>query len=288
MLTPIEIHNAQHKTGRGYSKKEMDEFLADVVASYESVYKENVELKNSISKLQGEMDYYKSMENTLQKALVLADKTSKDTIDTANSKAEVIEKEAVMKANKIINSANSQYDNIRQKCLQLIQQYNQFKMQFKQIAVKQIDLLDSDFYEISTNDLTQSLNEAIDNSKKEDKVKASDEVKPQNTKETVKEAESTPQDSSVLTEAPEEKHVQEESSAQKASSVVTSEKKADETVTAPDKTKATDIMNSDTKDIPPIDLDSLDSLLKDIRTDFENKNKNSNSEGSKFEFLDNE
>ena len=48
----------------------MDEFLADVVASYESVYKENVELKNSISKLQGEMDYYKSMENTLQKALV--------------------------------------------------------------------------------------------------------------------------------------------------------------------------------------------------------------------------
>lgn len=225
MLTPIEIHNAQHKTGRGYSKKEMDEFLADVVASYESVYKENVELKNSISKLQGEMDYYKSMENTLQKALVLAEKTSKDTIDTANSKAEVIEKEAVMKANKIINSANSQYDNIRQKCLQLIQQYNQFKMQFKQIAVKQIDLLDSDFYEIYTNDLTQSLNEAIDNSKKEDKVKASDEVKPQNTTETVKEAESTPQDSSVLTEAPEEKYVQEESSAQKTSSVVTSEKK---------------------------------------------------------------
>ena len=51
MLTPIEIHNAQHKTGRGYSKKEMDEFLADVVASYESVYKENVELKNSITNL---------------------------------------------------------------------------------------------------------------------------------------------------------------------------------------------------------------------------------------------
>ena len=50
--------------------------------------------------------------------------------------------------------------------------------------------------------------------------------------------------------------------------------------------KAADIMNSDTKDIPPIDLDSLDSLLKDIRTDFENKNLN--SEGSKFEFLDNE
>lgn len=246
MLTPIEIHNAQHKTGRGYSKKEMDEFLADVVESYESIYKENVELKNRISKLQGEMDYYKSMENTLQKALVLAEKTSKDTIDTANQKAEIIEKEAVMKADKIINSANSQYDNIRQKCLQLIQQYNQFKMQFKQIAVKQIDLLDSDFYEIYTNDLTQSLNEAIDKSP----VVPSEEA----TEET--------------TTVPED------------------DKATNETTTVPEDDKATDIMNSDTKDIPPVDLDSLDSLLKDIRTDFENKN--SDSDGSKFEFLDNE
>ena len=30
MLTPIELHNAEHKTGRGYSRKEMDAFLEDV------------------------------------------------------------------------------------------------------------------------------------------------------------------------------------------------------------------------------------------------------------------
>lgn len=258
MLTPIEIHNAQHKTGRGYSKKEMDEFLADVVSSYESIYKENVELKNSISKLQGEMDYYKSMENTLQKALILAEQTSKDTIDTANQKAEIIEKEAIMKADKIINSANSQYDGIRQKCLMLIQQYNQFKMQFKQIAVKQIELLDSDFYEIYTNDLTKSLNEAIDTSSSGQSTGGTTDDKTESVTEDTEDVDCT-----------DNAHDEDE---------------ADNV----DEAAQDNVLTSDTKDIPSINLDSLDSLLNDIRTDFAKKNKASDSEGSKFEFLDNE
>ncbi len=43
MLTPIELHNAEHKTGRGYSRKEMDVFLEDVFDNYEKLYKENAD-----------------------------------------------------------------------------------------------------------------------------------------------------------------------------------------------------------------------------------------------------
>lgn len=162
MLTPIEIHNKELKTGRGYSKKEMDEFLDEILESYESLYKENIELKEKLTKLSEGIQYYKTMESTLQKALVLAEKTSKDTIDTANSKAKLIEKEATIKAEQIINKAYSKCDHVRQQCISLIQQYNQFKMQFKQIAIKQIDLLDSDFYEIYSNDLNKMLDETMD------------------------------------------------------------------------------------------------------------------------------
>lgn len=162
MLTPIEIHNTQHKQGRGYSKKEMDAFLEQIASDYEELYKENIELKEKIEKLSDGIQYYKSMEGTLQKALVLAEKTSKDTIDSANKQAEIIEKEARFRAEQAISYGKNNYEAIRQQCLALIQQYNQFKLQFKQIAIKQIELFDSDFYEIYTNDIMSKLNESID------------------------------------------------------------------------------------------------------------------------------
>lgn len=160
MITPIELHNRQHKTGRGYKKKEMDIFLDEVFENYEQLYKENVELKDKISRLSDGVQQYKTMESALQKALVLAEKTSKDTIESAGSKAAVIEKEAKLKADTIVNNALSQSEEIKKQCISLLKQYNQFKAQYKQIALKQIELLDGDFYEIYSKDLIDAIDEA--------------------------------------------------------------------------------------------------------------------------------
>lgn len=160
MITPIELHNRQHKTGRGYKKQEMDMFLEEVFENYEKLYKENVELKDKISRLSDGVQQYKTMETALQKALVLAETTSKDTIESANSKASVIEKEAKLKADTIINNALAKSEEIKNQCILLLQQYNQFKAQYKQIALKQIELLDGDFYEIYSKDLIDAVNEA--------------------------------------------------------------------------------------------------------------------------------
>lgn len=297
MLTPIEIHNAEHKTGRGYSKKEMDEFLEDVSESYEAVYKENMELKNKLSKLSNEIEYYKSMETTLQKALVLAEKTSKDTIDTAKKEAGVIEKQASIKAEKIVNQAWSQYDVTRQKCMQLIQQYNQFKMQFKQIAIKQIDLLESDFYEIYSSDLTASLNEAIDKADSEP-AKADDSI----SEETGTGADNTGNiaDESLFEEEYAENQPAAESEQVDETKVV--EVKADETKkveikevevkeaeTEENELKEAEVKeNKANEDIPAVDLESIDSLLRDIKQDFADRQEKLNNGDTKFEFLDNE
>lgn len=272
MLTPIEIHNAEHKTGRGYSKKEMDEFLEDVSESYEAVYKENMELKNKLSKLSNEIEYYKSMETTLQKALVLAEKTSKDTIDTAKKEAGVIEKQASIKAEKIVNQAWSQYDVTRQKCMQLIQQYNQFKMQFKQIAIKQIDLLESDFYEIYSSDLTASLNEAIDKADSEP-AKADDSI----SEETGTDADNTGNIAGESEQADETKKVE------------IKEVEVKEAETEENELKEAEVKeNKANEDIPAVDLESIDSLLRDIKQDFADRQEKLNNGDTKFEFLDNE
>ncbi len=106
MLTPIELQNKQLKTGRGYARKDADEFLAEVYADYETLYKQNLEFKDKIATLSEGVQYYKSIETTLQKALVLAEKTAKETVDAAKLKASTIEQEAEQKAQAIEQEAS--------------------------------------------------------------------------------------------------------------------------------------------------------------------------------------
>ena len=45
MITPIELSSKVfNKSGLGYDRKDVDGFMKEVVSSYESLYKENVEL----------------------------------------------------------------------------------------------------------------------------------------------------------------------------------------------------------------------------------------------------
>ena len=79
MLTPIDIQNHVLKsTMGGYNKKETDDFIESIQASYEQLYKENSDLKKKITTLSEGIQYYKQMEGTLQKTLVLAEQTASE------------------------------------------------------------------------------------------------------------------------------------------------------------------------------------------------------------------
>ena len=113
MLTPIDIQNHSLKTAvRGYSKKETDDFLEEILQGYESLYKENRELKDKVTSLSEGVQYYKQMETTLQKALVLAEKTSTETQEAAKSKAEAMTNEAQAKAEAMTNEAQARAESM--------------------------------------------------------------------------------------------------------------------------------------------------------------------------------
>ncbi|MBQ6024627.1 MAG: DivIVA domain-containing protein, partial [Lachnospiraceae bacterium] len=80
MLTPVEIQAKTFKSGGlGYDKKDVESFMREVTRSYEILYRENMELKDKVAVLNEGIQYYKSIEKTLQKALVLAEKTAETT-----------------------------------------------------------------------------------------------------------------------------------------------------------------------------------------------------------------
>lgn len=167
MLSLIELQNKKVEAKRKkYEKDEMDAYLELVFDNYKQLTEENAKLTEQLRKKEREMQeerddlnskiktlsdgvqYYRSIETTLQKALILAEKTSKETKDAAILKAESIEKAAHLHADKIINNAEEEYQKIREKSMQLIQQFNQYKLQLKEAASAQLQLVEGSEFDI--------------------------------------------------------------------------------------------------------------------------------------------
>lgn len=154
MITPIELNSKVfNKSGLGYEKKDVDGFMKEVALSYEFLYKENVELKDKVNVLNEGIQYYKTIEKTIQKALVLAEQTAEETREAARQNAKSIEEKAKVKADLIVEDAKRQLNEIHQKTIQLIEQYDRYKLQYKNLAKTQVELLESDSFQIQIANL---------------------------------------------------------------------------------------------------------------------------------------
>lgn len=155
MITPIEIQNKVFKSGGlGYDKKDVDLFMQELLENYEELYREKMEMNDRISVLNEGLQYYKTIEKTLQKALVLAERTAEETKSNAIKNARIIEQEAISKANVILEDAKHELEYIRKQTVELVRQYDIYKSKFKSLAAAQTELLDSQSFSIRLDELS--------------------------------------------------------------------------------------------------------------------------------------
>jgi len=157
MLTPLDIETREFKRKPyGYSIEEVDKFLIEVINCYERLYKENIELKDKISILNDGISHYKSLEETLQSTLMLAEKTAEETKSAAYQKGEQIINAAEIKANQILEQAKQEVFKIKQEIERLKKQYVAAKIQMMQILNSQLQLLEqSSLFEEEESDNNQ-------------------------------------------------------------------------------------------------------------------------------------
>lgn len=155
MLSVVDIQNKEFKKNKigGYNIEEVNDFLEQVIKAYQDVLNENYALKDKVNVLNESVQYYRTMESTIQNVLVLADKTAQDTKAAAYEKAEQIKKEADERAEKITSLAEERVSRIidqgRQEAFDLGQkvdeikrQYLTYKTQFKQLIQAQAEFLE--------------------------------------------------------------------------------------------------------------------------------------------------
>lgn len=155
MITPIEIQNKTFKSGGlGYDKKDVDGFIREILESYEALYRDKMEMSDRLNTLNEGLQYYKQIEKTLQKALMLAEKTAEDTRNTAMERARLIEQEAQAKAGDILADAKRQLEKIRKQTMLLVRQYDMNKAKFKSLLDAEAEVLNSQSFSIRLEELS--------------------------------------------------------------------------------------------------------------------------------------
>ncbi len=112
-LTPVEIrHIRLRKALFGYQARQTDELLADVVASFEDVWRDRADLADKIEQLDGELVRYRELEQLLRTTLISAERASQQMTDQARRETESVLNEARAEAREIIRDAMAERERL--------------------------------------------------------------------------------------------------------------------------------------------------------------------------------
>ncbi|BES65377.1 hypothetical protein SANA_18160 [Gottschalkiaceae bacterium SANA] len=144
MLAPMDLEQKTFsKALNGYKVAEVEDFLEEVIAGYERLYQENIELRERTMILQEQIAKYDDLELTLKNTLVLAQQTSERLNVQATDKADMVINEAQRDAEKIINEARMKAVELTQKSDLLKKEVFVFEAKFTQLLQNQSDFLKS-------------------------------------------------------------------------------------------------------------------------------------------------
>jgi len=104
-ITPVDIqHKTFKKALQGYDRAEVDQFLDEVIETLEDDAQDKAALHAEIADLKERISHFKSMEESLQNTLVLAQRTADEVKASAHKEADLIRAEARMAAEREVNA----------------------------------------------------------------------------------------------------------------------------------------------------------------------------------------
>lgn len=143
MITPLDIENKRFSKQmmNGYSVEEVDDFLDDLTADYSKNYKEATELKAKVEELTQSLEHYKTIEETLQSTLVMAQKTAEDVKKVAQQQADQIINDAKGVAQKQANDLDNEIVAKKKELEDVKKQFDIYKAKMESLLISQLELL---------------------------------------------------------------------------------------------------------------------------------------------------
>ena len=132
----------------GYNRSEVNQFVSDVISETEGIITRVKSQRDEMEKLKKELEHYKELESTLNKAIIKAEETSDNIkkmareesnmiIDNAKHNASRIVNEALIKAEKIENNSYTLQRNMK-----IFKRKLKILMEQQQAVVDEIEILE--------------------------------------------------------------------------------------------------------------------------------------------------
>ena len=136
------------RTLRGYNPEEVNEFLDKIIKQVETIVSESKEkdlkiaaLEQQIEPSKHKLETYEKMEQTLNRAILMAQKTSEQIKLNAHDESELIINDAKQNANRIVNEALMRAEKTEREALTLKRNINIFKRRVKDIVEAQLEVV---------------------------------------------------------------------------------------------------------------------------------------------------
>ncbi len=143
MITPLDIENKKFSKQmmNGYSVEEVDDFLDDLTEDYSKNYKETTELRAKVEELTQNLEHYRTIEETLQSTLLMAQSTAEDVKSVAQQQADQIIKEAKGLAQKKASDMDNEIVAKRKELEDVKKQFDIYKAKMESLLISQLELL---------------------------------------------------------------------------------------------------------------------------------------------------
>ena len=144
-ITPLDIQQKQFPIKfRGFDVEEVYAFLEVIREEMEDIMRENASLKEQGHRAETQLQEFRDMENTLRETLMTAQQMVEDYKTNARKEAELIVREAELRADSLVKEAQERVLKIHEDIVDLKGIRRHFKEELKRLIESHLRMLEFD------------------------------------------------------------------------------------------------------------------------------------------------
>ena len=141
-ITPIDIRKQEfRKSMRGYDPDEVNTFLSMVADEMEELVGTAQQTRTEVTSLNERLAEYRQMEDTMRETLATVQKAAEEKRRAADKEADMVLKEAEMKAGNWIEDAHKSIRDIKRELVKLRGMRDSYVTRLRMLVQAQLDML---------------------------------------------------------------------------------------------------------------------------------------------------